>query len=199
MSNNPNSNYILSMRGITKIYENGFIANRNIDFNLKAGEIHGLLGENGAGKTTLMKILFGHEKTEMGKIFIDGSPVNIESPIKALDLGIGMVHQHFMLIQPFTVTDNIILGVEPTKGLVVDKKTAREKVMELSERYAMKVDPDARIEDISVGMQQRVEILKVLYRGADTLILDEPTASLTPQEIEGLMEIISNLYRKYSL
>ena len=132
-------------------------------------------------------------KPTSGHIELNGKEVTFHSPKDAIDMGIGMVHQHFMLIQPFTVTDNIILGVEPTKGLTVDKKTAREKVLELSERYNMKIDPDAKIEDISVGMQQRVEILKVLYRGADVLILDEPTASLTPQEIEGLMEIIQNL------
>jgi simple sugar transport system ATP-binding protein len=142
-----------------------------------------------------MNVLCGLYKPTSGQIFINGKEVQFSSPKDAIDIGIGMVHQHFMLIQPFTVTDNIILGAEPKKGLVVDKKTARKKVMELSERYGMKVDPDAKIEDISVGMQQRVEILKVLYRGAETLILDEPTASLTPQEIEGLMEIIQNLTR----
>ncbi|MBQ2627110.1 MAG: ABC transporter ATP-binding protein, partial [Eubacterium sp.] len=128
-----------------------------------------------------------------GQIFINGQETHLNSPKHAIEMGIGMVHQHFMLIQPFTVTDNIILGVEPTKGLVVDEKLARSKVLELSERYGMSVDPDAKIQDISVGMQQRVEILKVLYRGAQVLILDEPTASLTPQEIDELMEIIRNL------
>ena len=141
----------------------------------------------------MMNVLCGLYKPTSGQIFIKEKEVHFSSPKDAIDIGIGMVHQHFMLIQPFTVTDNIILGIEPVKGLAIDKTTARKKVMELSERYGMKVDPDARIEDISVGMQQRVEILKVLYRGADTLILDEPTASLTPQEIEGLMEIIDNL------
>ena len=160
MSNNPNSNYILSMQGITKIYENGFIANRNIDFNLKAGEIHGLLGENGAGKTTLMKILFGHEKTEMGKIFINGSPVNIESPIKALELGIGMVHQHFMLVDSLSVAENIVLGIEPRKHLCFfDKENACRKVNEISSKYNLHVDPKALIRDLSVGSKQKVEIL----------------------------------------
>ena len=186
------STVVISMKDIVKKFGD-FVANDHINLTVHKGEVHAILGENGAGKSTLMNVLCGLYKPTSGQIFINGREVQFSSPKNAIDMGIGMVHQHFMLIQPFTVTDNIILGVEPTKGLVVDKKTAREKVMELSERYAMKVDPDARIEDISVGMQQRVEILKVLYRGADTLILDEPTASLTPQEIEGLMEIISNL------
>ena len=186
------STVVISMKDIVKKFGD-FVANDHINLTVHKGDVHGILGENGAGKSTLMNVLCGLYKPTSGQIFINGKEVQFSSAKNAIDMGIGMVHQHFMLIQPFTVTDNIILGVEPTKGLVVDKKTAREKVMELSERYAMKVDPDARIEDISVGMQQRVEILKVLYRGADTLILDEPTASLTPQEIEGLMEIISNL------
>ena len=186
------STVVISMKDIVKKFGD-FVANDHINLTVHKGEVHAILGENGAGKSTLMNVLCGLYKPTSGQIFINGKEVQFSSPKNAIDMGIGMVHQHFMLIQPFTVTDNIILGVEPTKGLVVDKKTARAKVMELSERSAMKVDPDARIEDISVGMQQRVEILKVLYRGADTLILDEPTASLTPQEIEGLMEIISNL------
>lgn len=186
------STVVISMKDIVKKFGD-FTANDHINLTVHKGEVHAILGENGAGKSTLMNVLCGLYKPTSGQIFINGKEVQFSSPKNAIEMGIGMVHQHFMLIQPFTVTDNIILGVEPVKGLVVDKKTAREKVLELSERYAMKVDPDARIEDISVGMQQRVEILKVLYRGADTLILDEPTASLTPQEIEGLMEIISNL------
>jgi simple sugar transport system ATP-binding protein len=141
-----------------------------------------------------MNVLCGLYHPTSGQIFVDGKEVHMNGPRDAIDLGIGMVHQHFMLIQPFTVTDNIILGIEPTKaGVVVDEKLARQKVLELSERYGMKVDPDAKIEDISVGMQQRVEILKVLYRGSNVLILDEPTASLTPQEIDELMQIIDNL------
>ncbi len=186
------STVVISMKDIVKKFGD-FTANDHINLTVHKGEVHAILGENGAGKSTLMNVLCGLYKPTSGQIFINGKEVQFSSPKNAIEMGIGMVHQHFMLIQPFTVTDNIILGVEPAKGLVVDKKTAREKVLELSERYAMKVDPDAKIEDISVGMQQRVEILKVLYRGADTLILDEPTASLTPQEIEGLMEIISNL------
>jgi simple sugar transport system ATP-binding protein len=186
------SNVVISMKDIVKKFGD-FTANDHINLTLHKGEVHAILGENGAGKSTLMNVLCGLYKPTSGQIFIQGKEVQFSSPKDAIDIGIGMVHQHFMLIQPFTVTDNIILGVEPTKGIVVDKETARAKVLELSQRYGMSVDPDAKIEDISVGMQQRVEILKVLYRGAQTLILDEPTASLTPQEIEGLMEIIQNL------
>lgn len=187
----PNT-VVIEMRDIVKKFGD-FTANDHINLKVCKGEVHAILGENGAGKSTLMNVLCGLYRPTSGQIFIKGKEVHLSSPKHATDLGIGMVHQHFMLIPPFSVTDNIILGSEPTKGLVVDKKTARKKVMELSERYAMKVDPDAKVQDISVGMQQRVEILKVLYRGADVLILDEPTASLTPQEIEGLMEIIQNL------
>ena len=183
---------LLRMEHVSKRFGD-FYANRDINLSVRKGEVHTLLGENGAGKSTLMNVLIGLYQPTEGKIFLNGKEVRIDSPAQAVKLGIGMVHQHFMLIQPFTVTENIILGMEPTKGLTIDKETAKEKVMELSERYGMKVDPDAKVEDISVGMQQRVEILKVLYRGAETLILDEPTASLTPQEIEGLMEIIDNL------
>lgn len=186
------SQVMVRMKDIVKKFGN-FTANDHINLTVHKGEVHAILGENGAGKSTMMNVLCGLYKPTSGQIFIKEKEVHFSSPKDAIDIGIGMVHQHFMLIQPFTVTDNIILGIEPVKGLAIDKATARKKVMELSERYGMKVDPDARIEDISVGMQQRVEILKVLYRGADTLILDEPTASLTPQEIEGLMEIIDNL------
>lgn len=183
---------VIQMKDIVKKFGD-FTANDHINLTVYKGEVHAILGENGAGKSTMMNVLCGLYKPTSGQIFINGKEVQFASPKDAIDIGIGMVHQHFMLIQPFTVTENIILGMEPVKGLVVDKESAKKKVLELSERYAMKVDPDAKIEDISVGMQQRVEILKVLYRGADTLILDEPTASLTPQEIEGLMEIIRNL------
>ena len=186
------SQIMVRMKDIVKKFGT-FTANDHINLTVHKGEVHAILGENGAGKSTMMNVLCGLYKPTSGQIFIKEKEVHFSSPKDAIDIGIGMVHQHFMLIQPFTVTDNIILGIEPVKGLAIDKTTARKKVMELSERYGMKVDPDARIEDISVGMQQRVEILKVLYRGADTLILDEPTASLTPQEIEGLMEIIDNL------
>ncbi len=183
---------VIRMKDIVKKFGD-FTANDHINLTVHKGEVHAILGENGAGKSTMMNVLCGLYKPTSGQIFINEKEVSFSSPKEAIDIGIGMVHQHFMLIQPFTVTENIILGMEPVRGLVIDKDTARKKVLELSERYNMKVDPDAKIEDISVGMQQRVEILKVLYRGADTLILDEPTASLTPQEIEGLMEIIENL------
>ena len=182
----------IRMKGIVKRFGN-FTANDHINLTVHKGEVHAILGENGAGKSTLMTVLYGIYQPNEGSIEIDGKPVKINGPEEAIKLGIGMVHQHFMLIQPFTVTENIILGSEPRKGLVVDKASAREKIMELSERYGLKVDPDAKVEDISVGMQQRVEILKVLYRGARHLILDEPTSSLTPQEITELMEIIKNL------
>ena len=183
---------VIEMKNIVKKFGD-FTANDGINLTVHKGEVHAILGENGAGKSTLMNVLYGLYQPTSGQIFVKGQEVHFSGPKNAIEAGIGMVHQHFMLIQPFTVTDNIILGVEPTKGLVVDKKLARQKVVELSERYGMAVDPDAKIQDISVGMQQRVEILKVLYRGADVLILDEPTASLTPQEIDELMSIIENL------
>ena len=182
----------IRMKGIVKRFGN-FTANDHINLTVHKGEVHAILGENGAGKSTLMNVLYGIYQPNEGSIEIDGKPVKINGPEEAIKLGIGMVHQHFMLIQPFTVTENIILGAEPRKGIVVDKASARKKIMELSDRYGLKVDPDAKVEDISVGMQQRVEILKVLYRGARHLILDEPTSSLTPQEITELMEIIKNL------
>ncbi len=183
---------VIQMKDIVKKFGD-FTANDHINLTVHKGEVHAILGENGAGKSTLMNVLYGLYRPTSGTIEINGKEVHLTSPKHAIEMGIGMVHQHFMLIQPFTVTENIVLGVEPVKGVKVDTKLARQKVVELSDRYGMKVDPDAKIEDISVGMQQRVEILKVLYRGADTLILDEPTASLTPQEIDELMEIIQNL------
>ena len=176
-----------------QISYNEFWALKDINFTLNKGDRLGILGLNGAGKSTLMNVLYGLYQPTSGQIFVGGKEEVIHSPSRAIELGIGMVHQHFMLVQPFSVTENIILGMEPMKGLTVDLKTARKRVEEISKRYNMQVDPDAKIEDISVGMQQRVEILKVLYRGAYILILDEPTASLTPQEITELMEIISNL------
>ncbi len=187
-----NTAYAVEMKNIVKKFGD-FVANDHVNLAVKKGEVHAILGENGAGKSTLMNVLYGLYKPTEGEIFINGEKVVMDGPNTAIQMGIGMVHQHFMLVQPFTVTENIILGMEPTKGLTVDLKTAREKVLEISERYNMQIDPDAKIEDISVGMQQRVEILKVLYRGADILILDEPTASLTPQEISELIEIIGNL------
>lgn len=180
------------MQNIVKKFGD-FTANDNINLTVYKGEVHAILGENGAGKSTLMNILYGLYHPTSGKIFIDGKETAIGSPQRAIDLGIGMVHQHFMLIPPFSVTENIVLGMEDTRGIVLDLKKSREKILELSKKYGLSVDPDAKIEDISVGMQQRVEIIKVLYRGANTLILDEPTASLTPQEISELMDIIKSL------
>ena len=186
------SQYAIEMLNITKKFP-GIIANDNITLQLKKGEIHALLGENGAGKSTLMSVLFGLYQPEEGTIKKDGKVVEIKDPNDANDLGIGMVHQHFKLVECFTVLDNIILGVEPNKYGFLQKQEAREKVMELSEHYGLKVDPDALIEDITVGMQQRTEILKMLYRENEILIFDEPTAVLTPQEIEELMQIMRNL------
>lgn len=182
----------IQMKDIVKKFGD-FTANDHINLTVHKGEVHAILGENGAGKSTLMNVLYGLHQPTSGTIEVYGKEANIDNPKKAIELGIGMVHQHFMLIQPFSVTENIILGMEPKKGITVNLKEARDKVLELSQKYNMKVDPDAKIEDISVGMQQRVEILKVLYRGADILILDEPTASLTPQEISELIEIIHHL------
>ncbi len=186
---------IVELRGITKRFP-GIIANDNIDLTLKKGEVLALLGENGAGKSTLMSVLFGFYRPEAGEIFVRGQKVDISNPNVAYDLGIGMVHQHFQLVQNFTITENIILGNEPHKGMIVDMASARKRVSELSEMYNLNVDPDAKIENISVGMQQRVEILKVLYRDAEIIILDEPTAVLTPQEIEELMGILRNFVKE---
>ncbi|OCA89577.1 ABC transporter ATP-binding protein [Pradoshia sp. D12] len=184
--------YVIEMLHIRKEFP-GIVANDDITLQLKKGEIHALLGENGAGKSTLMNVLFGLYQPEQGEIRVNGKEVKITSPNIANDLGIGMVHQHFMLVDTFTVTENIILGKEPTKGGKIDLKEAAQEVRQLSERYGLKIDPDAKISDISVGMQQRVEILKTLYRGADILIFDEPTAVLTPQEIKELIQIMQNL------
>ncbi len=186
---------IVELRGITKRFP-GIIANDNIDLTLEKGEVLALLGENGAGKSTLMSVLFGFYHPDAGEIFVRGKKVDISNPNIAYDLGIGMVHQHFKLIENFTVTENIILGDEPRNWMMVDMKVARERVRELSETYNLNVDPDAKIESISVGMQQRVEILKVLYRDAEIIILDEPTAVLTPQEIEELMGILRNFVKE---
>ena len=181
--------YVIEMLNITKEFP-GIKANDDVTLQLRRGEIHALLGENGAGKSTLMSVLFGLYQPEKGIIKKDGQVVKIQNPNDATALHIGMVHQHFKLVECFTVLDNIILGAEPRKGVVVNRADARKRVLELSERYGLKVDPDARVEDISVGMQQRVEILKMLYRDNDILIFDEPTAVLTPQEIDELMDIM---------
>ena len=221
-----NNDYVIEMLNITKKFP-GIIANDNVTFKLKRGEIHALLGENGAGKSTLMSVLFGLYQPEEGEIRVNGEVTKINNPNDANDLGIGMVHQHFKLVQCFTVLENIILGVEETKGgllqmdhqhfklvecfTVVDniilgfedsklgivtKKAARKKVKALSEQYGLAVDLDAHVSDITVGQQQRVEILKMLYRDNDILIFDEPTAVLTPQEIDELMKIMENLKKE---
>ena len=184
--------YVIEMLHITKRFP-GIIANDDITLQLRRGEIHALLGENGAGKSTLMSVLFGMYQPEEGEILKDGKKVAINNPNDANDLGIGMVHQHFKLVECFSVLDNIIMGVEPSKFGFLQKKEAREKVLALSEKYGLRVDPDALIEDITVGMQQRTEILKMLYRENEILIFDEPTAVLTPQEIDELMQIMKNL------
>lgn len=184
--------YVIEMLNITKEFP-GIRANDNITLQLKKGEIHALLGENGAGKSTLMSILFGLYQPTSGIIKKNGKEVKINNPNDANDLNIGMVHQHFKLVECFSVLDNIILGIEPTKGLFLSKNGARQKVQELSDRYGLKVEPDAIVSDISVGMQQRTEILKMLYRDNEILIFDEPTAVLTPQEIDELMKIMKNL------
>jgi general nucleoside transport system ATP-binding protein len=187
--------YVIEMLNIRKVFGN-FVANDNITLQLKKGEIHALLGENGAGKSTLMNVLFGLYQPDGGEIRVKGKKVKITDPNVANELGIGMVHQHFMLVDTFTVTENIILGSEPKKGGTIDIKRAEQEVRELSERYGLAVDPTAKIADISVGMQQRVEILKTLYRGADILIFDEPTAVLTPQEIHELIQIMKKLVKE---
>ena len=189
------SEYVIEMNHIRKEFP-GIVANDDITLKLRKGEIHALLGENGAGKSTLMSVLFGLYQPEKGTIKKDGQEVKIGNPNDATALGIGMVHQHFKLIDVFTVLDNIILGAETTRLGFLQKKEAREKVAELSERYGLKVDLNAKVEDITVGMQQRVEILKMLYRDNDILIFDEPTAVLTPQEIDELMEIMRGFARE---
>ncbi|MDQ2984823.1 MAG: ABC transporter ATP-binding protein [Actinomycetota bacterium] len=183
---------VLELKGITKRFP-GVLANDHVDFDLHDGEVHALLGENGAGKSTLMNVVYGLYRPDEGEIHVNGKPVTIHSPREAIDLGIGMVHQHFMLIPVMTVAENIVLAAEPRKGLLLDYDAARQRVRDLSEQYGLAVDPDARVESISVGQEQRVEILKALYRNADILILDEPTAVLTPQEASQLFETLKAL------
>lgn len=184
--------YIIEMLHITKKFP-GIIANDDITIQLKKGEIHALLGENGAGKSTLMSVLFGLYQPEEGIIKVKGQEVKIKGPLDANALGIGMVHQHFKLVHNFTVLQNIVLGMETVEKGLLKMDAARQKVMELSKRYNMFIDPDAMISDITVGMQQRVEILKMLYRDNEIMIFDEPTAVLTPQEIDELMQIMKSL------
>ena len=181
------------MEGITKIYGNGFMANKDITFTVNEGEIHALIGENGAGKTTLMKILFGLENCQQGKIYLDGKEVHIENPLDAIAKGVGMVHQHFMLVPNLSVAENVVLGIEPGPGQIFDKKTAVRMTEEASEKFQLKVDPNALVRDISVGLKQKVELLKALIRGAKVLILDEPTAVLTPQEVRELFVQLKSL------
>lgn len=191
-----NSEYAVQMHGITKVFGT-FKALDGVDLDVHKQSVHAILGENGAGKSTLMNVLYGLYSADEGEVFLNGKHVDISNPNDAIAQGIGMVHQHFMLVDNFTVTENIVLGDEVTSFAgVLDPKKAREKVLEIVNEYGFDVDPDAKIEDITVGMQQRVEILKALYRGADTLILDEPTAVLTPQEIEKLIQIMRDLVSK---
>ena len=189
----PDARYAVQMSGIVKTFGT-FTALDHVDLTVQKGTIHAVLGENGAGKSTLMNVLYGLYQADEGQICLNGEPVVINTPNDAIAHGIGMVHQHFMLVDNFTVTQNIVLGSEVCGAAgILDMKKAREKVCQIIEQYGLEVDPDAKIEDISVGMQQRVEILKALYRGADILILDEPTAVLTPQEIDRLIQIMHDL------
>jgi general nucleoside transport system ATP-binding protein len=189
----PDATPVLELRGITKRFP-GVLANDAVDFDLRRGEIHALLGENGAGKSTLMNILYGLYKADSGEIVLGGRPVSFSSAKDAIEAGIGMVHQHFMLIPVMTVAENVVLGHEPVReGVFLDERAAERRVKELSERFGLAADPDAKVEEISVGQQQRVEILKALYRKADILILDEPTAVLTPQEASDLFEVLRTL------
>ena len=183
---------VLEMRGIRKEFP-GTVANDNVDLEIRRGEVHALLGENGAGKSTLMNILYGLYRPDAGELLLNGKRVEFSSARDAIGAGIGMVHQHFMLIPVMTVAENIVLGVEPRHNLLLDERTAERRVRELSERFSLAVDPTALVSDITVGQEQRVEILKALYRGADILILDEPTAVLTPQEAHELFGIIRSL------
>src|SRR5437588_610975 len=184
---------VLEMRGIRKEFP-GVVANDDVTFDVRPGEVHALIGENGAGKSTLMNILYGLYRPDAGEIVVDGGRVVFSSARDAIEAGIGMVHQHFMLIPVMTVAENIVLGNEPVRdGVLLDERGAEERVRELSKQYGLAVDPAALIADITVGQQQRVEILKALYRGAEILILDEPTAVLTPQEATELFEIVRSL------
>ncbi|MCL6581881.1 MAG: ATP-binding cassette domain-containing protein, partial [Firmicutes bacterium] len=186
---------VLAFQGVTKRFP-GVVANADVSFEVRQGEIHAVVGENGAGKSTLMKIATGLYQPDEGRIIYRGRPVVFRTPGQAIAAGIGIVHQHFMLVANFTVAENVILGAEPPRRGLVDPKDAASRVGELARRYGLRVDPAARVEDLSVGEQQRVEILKVLYRGADLIILDEPTAVLVPQEVEELFEHLETLKRQ---
>ena len=185
----PGEALALELRGITKRF-GSLVANDAIDFELKRGEIHALLGENGAGKSTLMNVLYGLHQPDEGEILLDGEPVKVDSARRAINLGIGMVHQHFMLVPVMTVAENLVLGSEPHNGPLLDYKTAAARTRELSERFGLAVDPEAQVEDLGVGAQQRVEILRALFRGAKVLVLDEPTAVLTAQESQELFKVL---------
>src|SRR5579862_8766569 len=183
---------VLEMRGVRKEFP-GVVANDDVHLDIRKGEVHALLGENGAGKSTLMNILYGLYHPDAGEILLQGKPVTFTSARDAIQAGIGMVHQHFMLIPVMTVAENIVLGTEPRDGIFLDERGAEKRVRELSQQFALAVEPTSLVSDITVGQQQRVEILKALYRGADVLILDEPTAVLTPQEAHELFQIIRSL------
>lgn len=187
MENNK-KDFVISMKDIIKVYPNGVVANKDVNLNLVEGEIHALMGENGAGKSTLMKILFGIEQPTEGEIYLRGEKIKIESPMHAISLGIGMVHQHFMLDEHLTVAENIILGMEPKKGMAIDYKAAYDMVQEYSDKYRFNLNPKTMVSELEVGKKQKVEILKALIRGAKIIIMDEPTAVLTPQETEELFE-----------
>jgi general nucleoside transport system ATP-binding protein len=196
MSDNAANELVLEMRGIRKEFP-GVVANDNVSFDVRRGEVHALLGENGAGKSTLMNILYGLYRPDAGEIYLGGKPVSFASARDAIQAGIGMVHQHFMLIPVMTVAENIVLGTEPVRGgVLLDETAADRRVAEMAKTFRFEVDPDALVQDISVGQQQRVEIMKALYRNADVLILDEPTAVLTPQEASDLFEILRTLQRE---
>ena len=192
VSMDTEASHAVEMHHITKRFP-GVLANDDITFSVSKGEIHALLGENGAGKTTLMNVLYGLYRPDSGEIYVNGKKVDITEPNDAISLGIGMIHQHFMLIPPFTVAENVVLGIEPEKNFLLDKEKAVRDVREISRKYGLTVDPEAKIQDLSVGIEQRDEILKALHRGAEILILDEPTAVLTPQEVEELFKVMKSL------
>jgi simple sugar transport system ATP-binding protein len=184
----------LEMRGITKHFP-GVLASDHVDFDVRSGEVHALLGENGAGKSTLMKILYGMYHPDSGEILLNGKPVTIVSPMDSINAGIGMIHQHFMLVQSLTVAENVALGLPSSRGLLTDLDLVSKRIVELADIYGLKIDPGAYIWQLSVGQQQRVEIIKSLYRGAALLILDEPTAVLTPQEVDELFVIMHQMVK----